>query len=107
MPYNDTKTYYTANDNQTTVDIIVLQGDEELAEDNHTLGEFSLTGIPPRPAGQQEVIVDFKVDANGELKVHAIAKDLSGVEKTLIISKESINLKPDQVYRLQQAALMY
>ena len=73
IPTKKSETFSTADDNQTTVEIHVLQGERELARDNRTIGKFQLTGIPPAPRGMPQIEVTFDIDANGIL--HVSAKD--------------------------------
>ena len=73
IPTKKSETFSTADDNQTTVEIHVLQGERELATYNKTIGKFQLTGIPPAPRGMPQVEVTFDIDANGIL--HVTAKD--------------------------------
>jgi len=73
IPTKKSETFSTADDNQTTVEIHVLQGERELARDNRTIGKFQLTGIPPAARGMPQVEVTFDIDANGIL--HVAAKD--------------------------------
>ena len=73
IPTKKSETFSTAEDNQTTVEIHVLQGERQMAADNRTIGKFQLTGIPPAPRGMPQVEVAFDIDANGIL--HVGAKD--------------------------------
>src|SRR5256714_12898244 len=73
IPTKQTETFSTADDNQTTVEIHVLQGERELATYNKTIGKFQLTGIPPEPRGMPQVEETFAIDATGIL--HVTAKD--------------------------------
>ena len=73
IPTKKSETFSTADDNQTTVEIHVLQGEREMARDNRTIGKFQLTGIPPAARGTPQVEVTFDIDANGIL--HVAAKD--------------------------------
>src|SRR6185503_13936411 len=75
IPTKKSETFSTADDNQTTVEIHVLQGERELARDNRTIGKFQLTGIPPAPRGMPQVEVTFDIDANGILHVGAKNKE--------------------------------
>jgi len=80
--------FSTADDNQTTVEIHVLQGERELAVYNKTIGKFQLTGIPPAPRGMPQVEVTFDIDANGIL--HVAAKDkASGKEQKIRVEASS------------------
>ncbi len=65
------QTFSTAADGQTSVEIIVCQGEREMARDNKTLGRFQLVGIPPAPRGVPQIEVAFDIDANGIVNVHA------------------------------------
>ena len=85
IPSRKTEIFSTAEDNQSAVDIHVLQGERELARDNRTLGQFRLEGISPGPRGTPQVEVTFDIDANGILNV--AAKDMaSGKEQKITIS---------------------
>src|SRR5699024_10187356 len=74
IPTSESQTFSTAADNQTAVDIHVLQGEREMAADNKTLGRFELTDIPAAPRGVPQLEVNFDIAANGI--VHVRAKDL-------------------------------
>src|SRR5699024_3064293 len=74
IPTSESQVFSTAADNQTAVDIHVLQGEREMAQDNKTLGRFQLTDIPPAPRGIPQIEVSFDIDANGIVNVRA--KDL-------------------------------
>jgi molecular chaperone DnaK len=98
IPARRTETFSTAEDNQTAVDVVVLQGERELAADNRQLARFRLEGIPPAPRGVPQIEVTFDLDANGILNVSA--KDQSsGKEQTVTIS-ESANLDSSEVERM-------
>jgi molecular chaperone DnaK len=102
IPARRTETFTTAEDNQTAVDVVVLQGERELAADNRQLARFRLEGIPPAPRGVPQIEVTFDLDANGILNVSA--KDQSsGKEQTVTIS-ESANLDPSEVERMVSEA---
>ena len=94
--------FSTAEDNQTAVDIVVLQGERELAADNRQLARFRLEGIRPAPRGVPQVEVTFDVDANGILHVSARDKD-TGVEQRVTI-EETTNLDPGEVERMIREA---
>src|SRR6059058_1838660 len=88
IPTKKSETFSTADDNQTTVEIHVLQGERELARDNRTIGKFQLTGIPPAPRGMPQVEVTFDIDANGILHVSARDK-ATGKEQKIRIEASS------------------
>ena len=88
IPTRKSEIFSTADDNQTQVEIHVLQGERELARDNRTIGKFQLTGIPPAPRGLPQVEVTFDIDANGIL--HVSAKDkATGKEQKIRIEASS------------------
>src|SRR5881392_2260285 len=88
IPTKKSETFSTAEDNQTTVEIHVLQGERQMAQDNRTIGKFQLTGIPPAPRGIPQVEVTFDIDANGIL--HVSAKDkATGKEQKIRIEASS------------------
>jgi molecular chaperone DnaK len=85
IPSRKSQIFTTAEDNQTSVEIHVLQGERELARDNRTLGRFHLIGLPPAPRGMPQVEVTFDIDANGIL--HVAAKDMAtGKEQNITIT---------------------
>jgi molecular chaperone DnaK len=98
IPTRKTETFSTAADNQTSVEIHVLQGERQMARDNRTLGKFHLVGIPPAPRGVPQIEVTFDIDANGILNVSA--KDLgTGREQKITITSSS-GLAKDEVERM-------
>jgi molecular chaperone DnaK len=88
IPTKKAEVFSTAEDNQTTVEIHVLQGERKMAVDNKTIGKFQLTGIPPAPRGMPQVEVTFDIDANGILHVSALDK-ASGKEQKIRIEASS------------------
>jgi molecular chaperone DnaK len=102
IPYRKTETFSTAEDNQTGVDVHVLQGEREMASDNMTLGKFRLEGIAPAPRGMPQVEVTFDIDANGILNVSAKDK-ATGKEQKIAITA-STNLEKKDVERLVREA---
>ena len=102
IPVRKTETYSTAADNQTAVDIHVLQGERPMANDNMSLGRFRLDGIPPAPRGIPQVEVTFDIDANGILNVAAKDK-ASGKEQKVTITA-STNLNKNDIDRMVQEA---
>ncbi len=102
IPARRTEVFSTAEDNQTAVDVVVLQGERERAADNRVLGRFRLENIRPAPRGVPQVEVTFDIDANGILHVSARDKD-TGAEQRITIS-ESSNLDKSEVERMVQDA---
>ena len=102
IPTSKTEVYSTAADNQTSVEINVLQGERELARDNKSLGKFQLTGIPAARRGVPQIKVTFDIDANGIVKVSAKDKG-TGKEQQITISG-STALSDDEVDRMVKDA---
>jgi molecular chaperone DnaK len=102
IPARRSEIFSTAEDNQTAVDIHVLQGERELARDNRTLGHFRLEGIKPAPRGLPQVEVTFDIDANGILTVTAKDKE-TGKEQKITISG-STQLSKDEIDRMVRDA---
>jgi molecular chaperone DnaK len=102
IPARRTEVFSTAEDNQTAVDIVVLQGERELASDNRQLARFRLEGIRPAPRGVPQVEVTFDVDANGILNVSARDKD-TGAEQKVTIT-ETTNLDQGEIERMIREA---
>jgi molecular chaperone DnaK len=102
IPTKKSETFSTADDNQTTVEIHVLQGERELARDNRTIGKFQLTGIPPAPRGMPQVEVTFDIDANGIL--HVAAKDKATNKEQKIRIEASSGLSESEVDRMVKEA---
>jgi molecular chaperone DnaK len=98
IPVRRSETFSTADDNQTAVDIHVLQGERELARDNRTLGHFRLEGIAPAPRGLSPIDVTFDIDANGILTVTARDKT-TGKEQSITISG-STQLSKEEIERM-------
>ncbi|MDD5039886.1 MAG: molecular chaperone DnaK [Patescibacteria group bacterium] len=102
IPTSKSQVFSTAADNQTSVEIHVLQGERPMAPDNKTLGKFILSGIPPSPRGVPQVEVTFDIDANGILNVKA--KDrATGKEQSITITASS-GLSKDEVEKMKQDA---
>ena len=98
IPARRSETFSTAEDNQSAVDIVVLQGERERAADNRALGRFRLEGIRPAPRGTPQVEVTYDIDANGILNVTARDKD-TGAQQAITISQSS-NLDKAEVDRM-------
>jgi molecular chaperone DnaK len=102
IPTRKTETFSTAADNQTAVDVHVLQGERPMASQNRTLGKFLLTGIPPAPRGVPQIEVTFDIDANGILNV--TAKDLATGKDQKITITSSSGLSKEDVERMAKEA---
>ena len=102
IPTSKTEIYSTASDNQTSVEINVLQGEREMARDNKSLGKFQLTGIPAARRGVPQIEVTFDIDANGIVKVSA--KDLGTGKHQQITISGSTALSDDEVDRMVKDA---
>ena len=102
IPTSSTKVYSTAADNQTSVEIHVLQGEREMASDNKSLGKFNLTGIPAAQRGIPQIEVTFDIDANGILKV--TAKDKATDKSQEITISGSTALSDEEVDRMVKDA---
>lgn len=105
IPTEKSKIFSTATDNQTSVDIHVLQGERKLAKDNKTLGRFQLTDIPPAPRGVPQIEVTFKIDTNGI--VHVSAKDLGTGNEQKITIKSSSGLSDEEIERMVKEAQQF
>ncbi|HFE66023.1 MAG TPA: molecular chaperone DnaK, partial [Chloroflexi bacterium] len=102
IPSAKTEVFSTAEDNQTAVDIHVLQGERPMAKDNKTLGNFRLDGIPPAPRGIPQIEVTFDIDANGIL--HVKAKDKATGKEQQIQITASTNLSESEVEQMVREA---
>jgi molecular chaperone DnaK len=102
IPTRKSEVFSTASDNQTSVEVHVLQGERPMAGDNRTLGKFHLVGIPPAPRGMPQVEVTFDIDANGIVNVSA--KDMgTGREQKITITASS-GLSKDEIDRMMRDA---
>ncbi len=102
IPTRKTEIFTTATDNQTTVEIHVLQGERPLAKDNRTLARFHLDGIPPAPRGVPKIEVTFDIDANGIL--HVSAKDLATGKEQKVTVTASSGLTEEEIERMIREA---
>ncbi|GGA68763.1 molecular chaperone DnaK [Ornithinibacillus halotolerans] len=102
IPTSHSQVFSTAADNQTAVDIHVLQGEREMAADNKTLGRFQLTDIPPAPRGIPQIEVSFDIDANGIVNVRA--KDMGTNKEQSITIKSSSGLSDEEVEKMVREA---
>jgi molecular chaperone DnaK len=102
IPTRKTETFSTATDNQTNVEVHVLQGERPLARDNRTLGRFHLAGLPPAPRGMPQIEVSFDIDANGIVNVSA--KDVATGKAQQITISGSSGLAKNEVDRMVKDA---
>ncbi|MGQ3683426.1 MAG: molecular chaperone DnaK [Candidatus Loosdrechtia sp.] len=105
IPTKKSQVFTTAEDNQTSVEIHILQGERAMARDNVTLGRFHLSGIPPAPRGVPQVEVSFDIDANGILNVHA--KDLGTGNEQKITITATTKLSQEEIDRMVKQAQEY
>jgi molecular chaperone DnaK len=105
IPVEKTKTFTTAEDGQTTVEIHIVQGERKMAADNKSLGRFQLTGIPPAPRGVPQIDVTFSIDVNGILSVKA--RDKATGREAGIVIKDSSRLSEEEVERMRREAEKY
>ena len=102
IPTRKSEMFSTAADNQTSVEVHVLQGERPMARDNRTLGRFHLTGLPPAPRGVPQIEVTFDIDANGIVNVSA--KDMATQKEQKITITASSGLSKDEVDRMMKEA---
>jgi molecular chaperone DnaK len=102
IPTRKSETFSTAADNQTSVEVHVLQGERPMARDNRPLGKFHLTGIPPAPRGVPQIEVTFDIDANGIVNVSA--KDMATQKEQKITITSSSGLSKDEVDKMMREA---
>ncbi len=102
IPTSKTQVFSTASDNQNSVEVVVLQGEREMAADNKVLGRFILDGIPPAPRGVPQIEVTYSIDANGIVSVSA--KDKATNKEQNITIQNSANLSDEEIKKMQADA---
>ena len=100
VPIKKSQIFSTAADNQNTVTIQVFEGERPMTQDNHLLGKFDLTGIPPAPRGVPQIEVSFEIDVNGILRVSAEDKGTGNEKAEIIVTNDQNRLSPEDIERM-------
>ncbi|OAG29926.1 heat shock 7kDa protein 1/8 [Nematocida displodere] len=101
IPATKEQTFSTYSDNQTSVSIVIYEGERTMVKDNHKLGEFHLSGIPPAPRGKPEIVVKCSIDSNGILSVSA-SENSSGGKTEIVITKDKTINDQEEIKRMQE-----
>mmetsp|Transcript_16960 Transcript_16960/g.20631 ORF Transcript_16960/g.20631 Transcript_16960/m.20631 type:complete len:744 (+) Transcript_16960:60-2291(+) len=107
IPVEKNKLYTTSRTNQTQVRIRIFEGEREFTRDNHFLGQFDLTGIPPAPAGTPQIDVKFSIDANGILSVRATCNSSGSTQQITIQRDAKSHLSPEAIQKMIQDGEKY
>jgi len=106
IPTKKSQVFSTAADNQQTVTIRIYEGERPMTKDNHLLGSFDLTGIPPAPRGVAQIEVTFEMDSNGILQVSAKDKG-TNKENSITITNDQNRLTPDEIDKMIKDAEVF
>jgi L1 cell adhesion molecule like protein len=102
LPTTQKKTFHTSEDNQTAIKIEIFEGEDNIARNNRLLGEFIITGIPPKPSGQESIELIMEVDSEGILNVMAFSKSLNNVKSGIAIKDHRGRIPPEELKILIQ-----